>query len=87
MLQLIDLKVGPTADDVTMLNYLAATGLPFAIVATKTDKLNKTNRTAALAALAAHEAVPEGTPILPFSALTGEGKAELLREIRMAARV
>lgn len=87
VLQLIDLKVGPTADDVTMLNYLAATGLPFAIVATKTDKLNKTGRAAALQALAAHEAIPEGTPILPFSALTGEGKAELLREIRMAARV
>ena len=87
VLQLIDLKVGPTADDVMMLNYLTQTGLPFAVVATKTDKLNKTNRTAALAALASHEAIPEGTPILPFSSLTGEGKQELLREIRLAARV
>ncbi len=87
VLQLIDLKVGPTADDVMMLRYLAQTELPFAVVATKTDKLNKTNREAALAALAAHEDIPEGTPIIPFSALSGEGKAELLREIRMAARV
>ena len=87
VLQLIDLKVGPTADDVMMLRYLAQTQLPFAVVATKTDKLNKTNRAAALAALAAHEDIPEGTPIIPFSALSGEGKTELLREIRMAARV
>ena len=34
VLQLIDLKVGPTADDVMMLRYLAATELPFAVVAT-----------------------------------------------------
>ena len=87
VLQLVDLKVGPTADDVMMLRYLAHTGLPFAVVATKTDKLNKTNREAALAALATHEDIPEGTPIIPFSSLTGEGKTELLREIRIAARV
>lgn len=86
ILQLIDLKVGPTADDVMMLDYLTATGLPFAIVTTKTDKLNKTDRTKALAALAAHDSVPDGTPILPFSALTGEGKNEVLREVLRAAK-
>ncbi len=85
VLQLIDLKVGPTADDVMMLHYLAEAELPFAVVATKTDKLNKTDRTAALAALAAHEAIPEGTPIIPFSAQTGEGKDVLLKTILGAA--
>ena len=54
---------------------------------TETDKLNKTNREAALAALAAHRELPEGTPILPFSALTGEGKDEIWRYIRRAAEV
>ncbi len=85
VLQLIDLKVGPTADDVMMLRYLAQAELPFAVIATKTDKLNKTNRTAALAALAEHEDIPEGTPIIPFSALTGEGKDVLLKTILTAA--
>ena len=84
VLQLIDLKVGPTADDVMMLEYLAAAELPFAVIATKTDKLNKTGREAALAALRAHEAIPEGTPIIPFSAETKEGKEELWRLIRHA---
>ncbi|MBE6691155.1 MAG: YihA family ribosome biogenesis GTP-binding protein [Ruminococcaceae bacterium] len=87
VLQLIDLKVGPTADDVMMLRYLAETGLPFAVVATKTDKLNKTGRTAALEALAAHPDIPDGTPILPFSAQTGEGKEEVWRLLRQAAEV
>ena len=77
VLQLIDLKVGPTADDVTMLRYLSQTGLPFAVIATKADKLNKTGRAAALEALHDHPDIPLGTPIIPFSSQTGEGKAEL----------
>lgn len=87
VLQLIDLKVGPTADDVMMLRYLAATELPFAVVATKTDKLNKTGRAAALEALAEHPDIPDGTPILPFSALSGEGKDEVWKIIRRFAGV
>ena len=87
VLQLIDLKVGPTKDDEMMLQYLSATGLPFAVVTTKADKLNKTNRAAALAALESHPDIPAGTPILPFSALNGEGKDEVWRVIRRAAQL
>ncbi len=87
ILQLIDLKVGPTADDVMMLRYLTATELPFAVVATKIDKLNKTGKAAALEALASHPDIPEGTPILPFSAQTGEGKDEVWRIIRRFAGI
>ena len=74
VLQLIDLKVGPTADDVMMLRYLTAANLPFAVVTTKTDKLNKTDRAKALQALADHPDIPADTKIIPFSALTGEGR-------------
>ena len=81
ILQLIDLKVGPTKDDVMMLNYLSQTELPFAVVATKADKLNKTERAKALAALATHPAIPTDTPIIPFSALKGEGKEEVWKII------
>ena len=77
VLQLVDMKVGPTADDVMMLRYLAECELPFAVIATKADKLNKTNRAAAMEALTNHPDIPSGTPIIPFSAQTGEGKAEL----------
>ncbi len=81
ILQLIDLKVGPTKDDVMMLDYLSQTGLPFAVVATKADKLNKTERAKALAALATHPAIPTDTPVIPFSAQNGEGKEDVWRII------
>lgn len=87
VLQLIDLKVGPTADDVMMLRYLREADLPFAVVATKADKLNKTERTAALARLLAHPDIPTDTPIVPFSSLKGEGKEEVWRIIHRAAGI
>lgn len=72
--QLVDLKVGVTKDDAMMLEFLRETKLPYFIVATKTDKLNTTGRNAALAALRAHPLVGEDVPVVPFSALKGEGK-------------
>ena len=41
---LIDMRHSPSADDITMVNYLIDMGLPFVIVLTKSDKLNKTQR-------------------------------------------
>ena len=72
--QLIDLKVGITKDDAMMLEFLRQTELPYFIVATKTDKLNTTARNAALESLRSHPLVGDGIPVLPFSALKGEGK-------------
>lgn len=87
VLQLIDLKVGPTADDVMMLRYLAAAELPFAIVATKADKLNKTERTAALNRLATHPDIPTDTTVIPFSSLKGEGKEQVWNTVFSFAKV
>ena len=85
VLQLIDLKVGPTADDAVMLDYLTRAGLPFLVVAAKADKPNKTERAAALAALENHPLLRGKVPVIPFSALTGEGKDALWRAIDRAA--
>lgn len=81
IVQLVDIRVGITADDKMMLDFLSQSGIPFIIVATKCDKPNKTERAKNLAALASHPSVPEGTPIIPFSSLSGEGKTELMKEI------
>jgi len=75
--QLVDLEVGPTQDDLMMLDFLNRTGLPFIVVASKADKPNKTNRAAALEKLRACELIPAETPIIPFSSKTGEGREEL----------
>jgi ribosome biogenesis GTP-binding protein YsxC/EngB len=76
-LQLVDLKVGLTKDDEEMLKFLIIEDLPFAIVATKADKLNQTNRKACLERIEKHELVPEDAVVIPFSALTGEGVEEI----------
>ncbi len=81
--QLIDLKVGPTEDDLMMLDWLNANGVPYLVVATKCDKLNTTTRNANLAALEGHPYlnVPyanEKVKVVMFSAQNGTGKQELL---------
>ena len=80
VIQLIDSRIGPTKDDEMMLDFLSASELPFVVVATKTDKLNATERKKNLAAIESHPAV-NGAPVIPFSALKGEGKDELWKTI------
>ena len=75
--QLIDMKAGPTSDDVMMLDYLNAVGIPYFIVVTKSDKTNKTDRNKMLEYIKNHPSVKEGTPIIPFSSLKNEGKEEV----------
>ena len=77
IVQLIDLKVGPTKDDYMMLDWLASSGIPYIIAATKADKA------ANLAALSSHPYLappyaPEKIQVIAFSSHTGEGKNELL---------
>ena len=42
LLSLVDIRHDPTADDKLMINYLYHYAVPFALVATKADKLGKT---------------------------------------------
>lgn len=81
VVQLVDSRIGPTKDDLMMINYMNDMGIPYIIVASKTDKLNKTEYGKSLDALRNNRVIKEGTPIIPFSSLNGEGKDELLREI------
>ncbi len=80
VLQLVDMRHPPSKDDYQMLNYLTDREIPFIIVLTKADKLNKAQRLQRLKALATELEDFEGVKTIPFSALTGEGVADL-REI------
>ena len=84
VVQLIDSRIGPTADDEMMLDYLRQAGLSYVIIATKVDKLNATERKANLTALQNHP-LAGGVPVIPFSSLKGEGKEELWRVILRTA--
>lgn len=81
VVQLIDSRTGPSDDDETMLDFMIQTGLPFVVVATKTDKLNATERRENLADIAANPLVRAGGGVIPFSSLKNEGKNELWNAI------
>ena len=80
VLQLVDMRHAPSKEDRQMIEYFVEAGIPFAVVLTKADKLNKTERAAREAAMAAEFADYEGILMVPFSAVTGEGAAQL-REV------
>lgn len=87
VVQLVDSRIGPTADDEMMLDFLIQSELPFIVVATKTDKLNATERKKNLAALESHPLVAQGLGVIPFSSLKNEGKNELWNAIFRAAKL
>ena len=86
VVQLVDSRIGPTADDEMMLDFLRQAELPFIVVATKVDKLNATERKKNLAAISDHPLI-KGTTVIPFSSLKKEGKDELWKTILKYAEV
>ena len=85
VVQLIDLKVGPTKDDDQMLSWLYETRTPYIIAATKADKLNVTDRKKNLERLSKDQMILEGTHVIAFSALKGDGRDEILSIIERKA--
>ena len=81
VVQLIDSRVGPTEDDVMMLDFLRSSGIPFVVVATKSDKLNATERRAAEELFANHPLIPKDSPVLFYSSQKAEGRMELWKAI------
>lgn len=77
VVQLIDIRTGPTDDDILMINWLIDNSVPFTVVATKTDKLSKTALAAAIDELKQTVFLGTGIEILPFSSVSREGKDEL----------
>lgn len=76
VVQLLDARRDPTADDLAMLDFLAELGVPTIVVATKMDKVKTADRAARLADLAKHAGMSEDQ-VVPFSTLTGVGRDEL----------
>ena len=81
VIQLMDIRTGPTDDDILMINMMLEREIPFILVATKTDKLSKTALKSRIDEL--HHEFFEGTgiEIIPFSSVTREGKDEVWKRI------
>ena len=73
---ILDLRRPPGDEERDLLGWLSARGLPFLLVATKTDKLGKNERPRALLALGQGLGIPPNQ-ITAFSATTREGREEL----------
>ena len=78
---IVDARHKPTADDCTMAEYFKASGNPFVVVANKTDKVKKSELEANIKTIRETFSLDDTVKIIPFSAETGAGKAELLSEI------
>jgi GTP-binding protein len=78
---LLDIRREPSADDLRLLDALEAAGVPTLVVLTKMDKLSKTRAGARAAELTRSLGLDE-EQVVPFSALSGEGKEELSEAIQ-----
>lgn len=73
VVQLIDMRHPLTKDDEGMITFMQEMGIPFIIVMTKADKLKKKAYEERLKLSKQELAFAGGVPVVPFSAVTGQG--------------
>ena len=81
VIQLMDIRTGPTDDDIMMINMMLDRSIPFILVATKTDKLSKTALKNRIDELQKEFFDGTGIEIIPFSSVSREGKDEVWKKI------
>lgn len=86
VVQLLDMRHMPTAQDIDMLTYLKAREIPFIVALTKCDKLNKTERLNQTEKICTLLSEYGNVSVVPFSALKGEGVEELRALIEKALK-
>ena len=80
IVQLLDARHDPAPEDLQMLDFLSDVGVPTLVALTKIDKIKPRERAARIDAIA-RKAGLEGDQLIPFSAVTGEGRTELATAI------
>ena len=85
VVQLIDARHGPSELDRAMIEWLRGWQKPFLLVFTKADKLSRSQRRKAFDRLEASGELG-GLSYAPFSALTGEGRDDVLAWILEAVQ-
>lgn len=81
VIQLIDIRTGPTDDDILMINMMIDREIDFIVVATKTDKLSKSALAEQINKIEKEYFDGTGIEILPFSSVSRAGKDELWKKI------
>lgn len=80
VMQLIDMRHPPSADDIQMIDFWIETEQPFVIILTKADKLSKKQREERIKGFEKEIPCFDQIEKIVFSAVTGEG-VEKIREI------
>lgn len=80
-IMIVDHRHAPTNNDITMARWFIGSGCPFVVVANKLDKVKKSQVASTLETIRLDLELPEGTPIISFSAEKGNGKDELVKYI------
>ena len=80
VVQLIDVRHDPNESDRMMIRYLFETEMPALFVLTKVDKLTRSARAAQVRSVVRSLGV-DPDQVIEFSAVTGEGKDELLETL------
>jgi len=74
---LLDIRHRPTEMDVSLYGWLEQAGIPVILVATKADKLSKSQALNQLGTIRKSLELGAETPLVLFSAKTGQGRDEL----------
>lgn len=74
---LIDIRHEPSANDKHMYSWIVEQGFNPVIIATKLDKLNRSQVQKHVKQIRVGLNVAEGTPIVPFSSVTKQGRDEI----------
>lgn len=83
VIQLVDMRHKPTADDLQMIDFLYQTQLPFVVVCTKSDKLNR-GETETQTGFFDNLFQEKGIPWIPFSTVKGTGLDQLKKVLEEA---
>ena len=78
---IVDARHSPTKDDTGMAEWFRTSGLPWVVLANKTDKVKKSELETNLQQIRQALALDEEVPLIPFSAETGQGRDVLLSTI------
>ncbi|MBE7009649.1 MAG: YihA family ribosome biogenesis GTP-binding protein [Ruminococcaceae bacterium] len=79
---IVDARHKPTKDDETMCDFFRTSGCPMLVVANKLDKLKRSEIEHNLALIRETLDLDESEVLIPFSAEKGDGKEQLLGQIR-----
>ena len=78
---IVDARHAPTNNDITMAQWFLQSDCPFVVVANKLDKVKKSELAGNLQVIREDLELPEGCPVIPFSAEKGDGRDTLVKYI------